>query len=271
MVTAAAMVCPAIENLCKTYRLPDGCSIFTAEAYAIRQVLVTIYIFKDTTPENIVVFSDSLSCLEAIKHYQIKNPFICEILNLLHQLSSEFNKNIHLCWIPSHVDIKGNETAGLAAKSGLNLSPDQITPIKIPHTDLKSLVAKSCTDLWQRYWNEQCSDLKNLHPVLPYRPTYTGLTQHEEWVYTRLHIGHTRRAHGYRLERPVPAQPFCDLCNRELTIEHILINCSSYDEQRAQSFEHCDSLAELFEKTPARIICGFIRDIGLFYDILLVM
>ena len=141
------------------------------------------YIFKDTTPENIVVFSDSLSCLEAIKHYQIKNPFICEILNLLHQLSLEFNKNIHLCWIPSHVDIKGNEAADLAAKSGLNLSPDQITPIKIPHTDLKSLVAKSCTDLWQRYWNEQCSDLKNLHPVLPYRPTYTGLTQHEAWVY----------------------------------------------------------------------------------------
>ena len=72
-------------------RMPDGCSIFTAEAYAIRKVLVTIYIFKDITPENIVVFSDSLSCLEAIKHYQIKNPFICEILNLLHQLSSEFN------------------------------------------------------------------------------------------------------------------------------------------------------------------------------------
>ena len=84
---------------------------------------------------------------------------------------------------------------------------------------------------------------------------------------SRLHIGHTRLTHGYRLERPVPAQPFCDLCNRELTVEHILINCSSYDEQRAQSFEHCDSLAELFEKTPARIICGFIRDIGLFHEI----
>ena len=65
----------------------------------------------------------------------------------------------------------------------------------------------------------------------------------------------------------VPAQPFCNLCNCEITVEHVLINCSSYDEQRAQSFEHCDSLAELFEKTPARIICGFIRDISLFYDI----
>ena len=51
MVIAAAMVCPGIENLCKTYRLPDSCTIFTAEAYAIRQVPVPISIFKYTTPK----------------------------------------------------------------------------------------------------------------------------------------------------------------------------------------------------------------------------
>jgi len=48
---------------------------------------------------------------------------------------AENGKNIILCWIPSHVEILGNEKADAAAKSALSLP---VTRMKLPTTDIVS-------------------------------------------------------------------------------------------------------------------------------------
>ena len=43
----------------------------------------------------------------------------------------------YFCWLPSHINIRGNERADLEAKSALSLS---ITNLKSPYSDFKSNV-----------------------------------------------------------------------------------------------------------------------------------
>ena len=55
-------------------------------------------------------------------------------LQKLHHQSCA-NETIHLCWIPSHIGIRGNEAADMAAKKSLY---QDITVSQVPYTDFKS-------------------------------------------------------------------------------------------------------------------------------------
>ena len=59
------------------------------------------------------------------------NPLILQVLQKLHHLSCA-HKTIHLCWIPSHIGIRGNEAADMAAKESLD---QDITASQVPYTE----------------------------------------------------------------------------------------------------------------------------------------
>ena len=90
------------ETTCRqlSKRLPDNSTIFAAEATAITLAL-NYYQHMGPVHQNIVVYSDSMSCLQAIEHEDIENPFICHIMNLLWSLSDK-GTCVRFCWIPSH-------------------------------------------------------------------------------------------------------------------------------------------------------------------------
>ncbi|KAL4101018.1 hypothetical protein QTP88_021039 [Uroleucon formosanum] len=56
------------ENTITTYKLPPECSIYTAEALAIYNATLHIIQNKDTTPNNYLVISDSLSSITGIQN-----------------------------------------------------------------------------------------------------------------------------------------------------------------------------------------------------------
>ena len=55
-----------------------------------------------------VIYSDSLSCLQAIENKNLHHPVIRDIIQILTYLD-EVGSVIEFCWIPGHVGIKGNE------------------------------------------------------------------------------------------------------------------------------------------------------------------
>jgi len=75
---------------------------------------------------------------------------------------ADSGKTIILCWIPSHVNIRGNERADTAAKSALSLP---ITDMKLPACELIACVSKLCLDEWQDIWD--CCEGNKLHSINP--------------------------------------------------------------------------------------------------------
>ena len=87
-----------------SYRLRDGCSIFTAEVDAIYKSLKDV----NVPVEWFVIFSDSLRVLQAIESQVNKNPPVNRVLQTCQEIFSN-GKFITFCWITSHRDITGNE------------------------------------------------------------------------------------------------------------------------------------------------------------------
>ena len=87
--------------------LPTDTSIFTAEAVALK---LAVQYIQTQTLRRTVIYSDSLSCLQALKNKNLEHPIIREIVQILSYLN-EVESQVEFCWIPGHIGIKGNEKA----------------------------------------------------------------------------------------------------------------------------------------------------------------
>merc|ERR1712121_162399 len=207
------------KNFSECIRIPDDTTIYTAEAYAILRALRQgLKSKKDMT-----IFTDSLSCLVAIKHYQTEHTIITRILNILHFSSL----NISLCWIPSHCNVLGNEQADRIAKRSLNLA--DITNINIPRAELMKQAKKNIIKEWQREF-----DLINTYKVrekIEAWETTHHKNRNREVILARLRMNSVKGIHLIpHIEGTYPRTFQCDGSILDLT--HVFFNCGHYVEQR---------------------------------------
>ena len=96
---------------------------------------------------------------------KVDNPLILKTLQKLHDLRCA-RKTIYFCWIPSHISIRGNEAADMAAKESLNLD---ITASQVPYTDLKCHINHFISNKWQERWSScPYNILFQIEPTLGY-------------------------------------------------------------------------------------------------------
>ena len=177
-------------------RLADRSSIFTAEAKAISLALDHI---KKTNNARDVIFSVSLSCLQALLQASPTNPWVVRVLEKYNQLNPE-EKISFFCWIPSHISRKGNEEADEAAKEALSLNEASKT---IVASDLGNKINNLLQEEWQREWesgSNMNNKLKRVLPKLKENHTPKGMTRRDGTVYARLRIGHSYLTHCYLLK-----------------------------------------------------------------------
>ena len=161
-----------------------------------------------------------MSCLQALDHLKIDHPIIEEIISKLTSLKAS-GFDIHLCWLPGHVGIRGNEHADRAAKTARRTD---MQPCLIPPSDFKPIIRKHITAMWQNTWDE--SPLNKLHEIAPIvnEPrTHHLCTRRDQCIFKSCQIGHSCLTHEFLLKGELP--PECIPCNCPLTIKHLLIEC----------------------------------------------
>ncbi|GFY10143.1 uncharacterized protein TNCV_360101 [Trichonephila clavipes] len=96
-------------------RNPDGCSVFRSELIAFDEALGSLASLSNG--KEIWILSDSRSAIQHLSDWQsVRDNVGVSILTKLKRLST--SHQIHLQWIPSHIDLEGNEIADTLTKGG---------------------------------------------------------------------------------------------------------------------------------------------------------
>ena len=244
-----------ISNISIKQRLPSNASIFTAEIKAIDLALDAI---AESEDDHFIIFSDSLSVLLSLENKKLDNPLVVNLLHKLHLLSIA-HKTIFFCWIPSHIGIRGNEAADVAAKESLDFN---ITPSQVPYTDLKPHINSFIANKWQERWSS-CPDNKlfKIKPTLGVWPPGFRNSRKEEVVLSRLRIGHTFFTHSYILRQEDP--PECTACQEIYSVRHVLIDCIDLGLIRPRFYTVPD-MKTLFDTISVDRILSFVKEVNLF-------
>ena len=256
--------CAVIHEDCSYVgRLSNNASIFTAELTAIVKSLELI----NTLPNrNFTIYSDSNSALMTINQYNSQHPIVQRIQEWLYKLSARY-KSVSFCWVPAHVGIPGNELADDEAKSAITRN---IAFHHIPSSDMKWVIRDYIKKKWQARWS--APDLpnnkkyRNIRKSIDHWPSSFQKERRYEIALTRLRIGHTRLTHQYILEGS--DAPTCVQCDELLSVEHILVHCPRYSNQRRRFNLLGKSLQEILgDDADIDALFNFLKAIALYKEI----
>ncbi|KAF0721061.1 putative RNA-directed DNA polymerase, partial [Aphis craccivora] len=194
-----------VQDHVSMLRLPNFCSIYTAEAMAISYALDLI---KTKCIRKALILSDSLSTLRSIKNISNPNEIARKIQNQIYKLT-QTGYSITLIWIPSHNKIPGNEKADEKARQAIT-STNAFRLNYFTLHDAKSISRTILNNIWQRAWNQGTSKLNQIKNTIQSWPSPLDFSRKMETAINRIRIGHTSITHQYLMKKEDP--PLCISC-----------------------------------------------------------
>ncbi|GBL98716.1 hypothetical protein AVEN_8619-1 [Araneus ventricosus] len=142
--TGSAFCVIANDAITKTWKakLSPANTVFQAEMLALKAAIE----WANTANEDVNIWSDSESSLQALKYFNVKNKITQEA-----QMTLLENARIRLGWVKAHIGIKGNEIADTLAKEA---TTDGIpTSLPFPKSFLKKQLLQLSLSRWQAEWD----------------------------------------------------------------------------------------------------------------------
>ena len=254
------------RDLVLKYRLPNYTNIFIAELYAIKKAIETTQV---TNINKFLICCDSLSVLQALE-YGSPHHLVHEIYYKL----KNYDKEIVFEWIPSHVNLPGNNEADEMAKEALDL--DSIEPLPLDFIDLKSNTRTFIKNCWQKHWEEtntpSAKFLYEIKPDLVELKSSNQGTRPEEIKLARLRLGTClmNRKHHFKNE----PHPLCNICQTRMTIKHAIIDCPQFSNHRRAIVGYLRHKnrpqtlqSVLRDDFPHALLFKFLKDTNLFNEI----
>src|SRR2546423_4652065 len=200
---------------------------------------ITMYEEKINEYTNVYIFMDNQSTIQTVEAptQQSGQHIITEILDIIdriHEVKPECN--IHIEWIPGHKDVEGNEKADQAAKAAA------VSDTTRPTARMKAAQSSSIQSMakanWETEWKSGKENSRRLRKMSQYPGTNTGhklygtleQREHVVWI-TRLRTGHCH-LNGYLHRFNIIETPDCEYGAEKETVDHYLLNCELYDEER---------------------------------------
>lgn len=251
--TGAAFIAGTISHLLP---LPKLATIYTAELFAIEKALQTV----KHSNNHIIICTDSLSSLQSLKKLYTTNHLVNSIRTSIFTMKNN-DVDVQFLWVPSHSGIVGNEKADTAAKSAATRN-ENFNHLYILE-DIICFAKRTLNNHWNTDWfrvtNNKLREIKG--SVSPWTTSIRD-KRREEVILTRLRIGHTRLTHEYLMTRSSP--PICRTCNTQLTVKHILTDCTQYADKR-RLFELSSDISDILSNCNSEIrkLLDFLQDTGL--------
>lgn len=243
------------NTVIKLGALPDHSSILTAELIAINIAVSYIGIKRG----KYAICTDSLSSLKAILNITNNNIYASNIRDFLIKRTTD----IKLIWVPSHINIPGNEFADTAAKLSLR-SPVLKTEnhnIKDIHKHITTFFKNKDTTYSQTSnWYKTINNNSESTTIIS-----SNITRLDSIKITRLRLGHTKLTHGCLLKIPVTYPCDCNIIY-PTNPSHMLLDCALYHNQRQLILKSQDPIQLLADPSEENIstIINYLKSTNLY-------
>jgi len=230
-------------------------TVLSAELYGLLKCLQFV---EQLHTINCVIFTDSLTSLQVIggrsKTYLNTVDKIGELL-----LSVNTNRTVTLHWVKAHVGIHGNERADRAAN--LAHKSDKSTHFPLHCEEVKCILRSNFLLKWQRYWRESCVAQRKglfLHgiksKIVPWNVIDTG-SRKMDCVLFRMRLGHVPlNEYLHKIGKSESDQ--CTFCNDLENIEHYLLECDQFLEERSRLFISVSRILGYPPRLSLRLLLG---------------
>ena len=191
------------ETMSVTASILKETSIFSAESYAIH---LALNIIKQREERRCTICSDSLSVLRGLMN-RSDHPMLRKILHEVDHLHSQVRR-VKFCWVPSHINIPGNEKADAAAAR----RSEEFIPIY--YKDWNAIMQQKVKERWISQWRNSGSKLLEIAAKSEDLGEVRYTNGKDEVFLNRVRVEHSFITHGYLMNNDVPdVPPICNVCN----------------------------------------------------------